>query len=123
MAAIKPTLVTVGRKDGSCYLVTWTPVTEADTCVPMDFPDLADKSVHVAGTFGGSSTAIFGSNNDFATAGAALRGPDSVVLAMTAETVKQILENPKQIKPVITGGTGQSLSVYILCKQSQPLRT
>lgn len=122
MAAIKPTLTTVGRKDGSCYLVTWTPVTEADTCVPADFPDLADKSIHVAGTFGGASVALFGANNDFATAGAALRDPSSTVIAITAETVKQVLENPKQIKPVATGGTGQSLSIYILAKQSQPLR-
>lgn len=123
MAVINPTLITVGRKDGSCFLVSWLAVTEADTCGPMDFPDLADKTVHVAGTFGGASVAIFGANNNFATAGAALRGPDSVAIAITAETVKQILENPKQIKPVPTGGTAQSLNIYILAKQSQPLRT
>lgn len=123
MAAIKPTLTTVGRKDGSCYMVAWLAVTEADTCVAMDFPDLADKSIHVSGTFGGATVTVLGSNNDFATAGGALRGPDSVALSMAVETVKQILENPKQIKPVAAGGTGQSLNIYILAKQSQPLRT
>lgn len=122
MAAIKPTITTIGRGDGSCVMVLWTPVTEADTCVPFEAPDLTDKSVHVYGTFGGSSTAIHGSNNG-GTSFAALNDPSSTAIAITTEKIKAVLENTQQIKPVITGGAAQSLSVAVLVKQNNPLRT
>lgn len=122
MATIKPTITTLGRGDGSCVMLLWTPVTEADVCAAAEFPDLSDKSIHVYGTFGGSSTAIHGSNNG-GSSFAALNDPSSTVIAITTEKIKQILENTQQIKPVITGGTGQTLSVAVLVKQNNPLRT
>ena len=121
MAVIKPTIVQVGRRDESCFLVTWTPVTQADTCAPIELPDLPDKSVHVFGTFGGASVAVNGSNNSGASF-AALRSPDSVTIAITTETIKAILENTQQVVPAATGGTAQSLSISMLCKQNNPLR-
>jgi hypothetical protein len=121
MAAIKPTYRNVGRGDGSCQLVVWTPVTENDTCVAAELPDLADKSVHVYGTFGGATVAVQGSNND-GTSFAALNDPSSTVIAINSEKIKQVLENTQQIRPAATGGASQSLSIAMLIKQTNPLR-
>lgn len=121
MAVIKPTVTDVGIGNGSCKLVVWSTVTEADTCAPVSYPDLTDRSIHVYGTFGGSSTAVQGSNNGGASF-AALNDTGGTVIAITAEKIKAILENSQQIKPVITGGTSQSLSVAILFHLSQALR-
>lgn len=122
MAAIKPVITNAGKADGACFIVAWLAVTEADTCVPYQGGNLSDKAIHVSGTFGGASVAVFGSNNQFATAGAALRDPSSTVIAITAETIKTILENTDMFKPLITGGTAQSLNIYVLVNQNNPLR-
>lgn len=122
MAAIKPTIVAVGRRDNSALMISWLAVTENDTCNIADVPDLADKSIHVSGTFGGATVTLLGSNNSFATTGVGLRGPDSVAISFTSEGLKQVLENTGQIKPVAAGGTAQSLNIYVLAKQSNPLR-
>lgn len=123
MAAIKPTMLDVSMKgDGSCMLVTWTPVTENDTCVAVQLPQYTDKSLHVSGTFGGSSTALQGSNSITGATFAALRSPDSVAIALTADSIKAVLENTFQVKPVPTGGTAQSLTINLLAHLSNPLR-
>lgn len=122
MAAIKPVISNAGKADGACLVVAWLAVTENDTCVPYQGGNLSDKSIHVTGAFGGSSTAVFGSNNQFATTGAALRDPSSTTIAITAETIKQVLENVDMIKPLVTGGSSQNLNIYMLVNQNNPLR-
>lgn len=123
MATIAPAVSWGGSKrDGSTYIVTWTPVTSADTCGAWSAPEYADRSVHVSGTFNSASCAVHGSNNAGASF-AALNDPTSTVIAITAEGIKAILENTDQIKPVITGGGGsQSLTVSMLFHLSNPLR-
>lgn len=126
MATINPTRSDVSEKrNGSAIVVTWTNVTEADTCTAINMPEFADKSIQVAGTFGGTSVAIQGSNDgsNFS----ALRDPTSTVIAITTAAggagLKAVLENTWQIKPVLTGGASVSLTISVLCRLAQPLRT
>lgn len=122
MAVIKPTVRDVSPSgDGAALLYTWTPVTEADTCAPIATPKHSDKSIHAYGTFGGASVALHGSNNDGATF-AALNTPASAAIALIADSIKAVLENTQQVKPVITGGTAQILSVGLLVHFSNPAR-
>lgn len=123
MATIAPVKTWGGsRQDGSTMIITWTPVTSADTCGPTSFPEYTDRSVHVSGTFGSASVAVHGSNNA-GVSFAALNDPTQTVIAITTEAIKAILENTDQIKPVITGGGGtQSLTVSILFHMANPLR-
>lgn len=122
MAAIAPTITMPDDTgDGSTFRVVWTPVTEADTCNPVSYPKHSDKSVHVSGTFGSASVAIHGSNNGGASY-AALNDPTGTVIAITGEKIKAVLENTALIRPVITGGTAQSLTVSMLFHLSNPLR-
>lgn len=122
MAVIAPTIVPVGNMDGSIVRVTWTPVIETDTCAPASLPEFADKSIQVFGSFGGTSVALHGSN-DGGTTFAALNIPAGTAIAITTTSIKQVLENTEQIKPVLTGGTSTSISVVVLCRLANPLRT
>lgn len=125
MAGIAPTITDVSQKgDGSTLLAVWTPVTSAgsDTCNPISYPQFTDKSVHVSGTFGGGSVAIKGSNNAGASY-AALNDPSSTAIAITQETIKAILENTVLVQPVISGGTSMSVTISMLLRLNNPLRT
>lgn len=122
MAAIKPTVTDVSiRGNESTYTVVWTPVTEADTCVAVQMPEYADRSIQVSGTFGGASVAVQGSNDG--TNFAALRDPSSTTIAITTAGIRAVLENTYQTKPVATGGTSQSLTIAMLFHLSHPFRT
>ena len=123
MAVISPTITAVGRGDGGTVLVTWAAVTETDTFGPVSLPEYAEKSVHVSGTFDSASVAIQGSNDG--TTYCSLFDASSTIIAITAATsLKAILENTVHVKPLATsGGATQSLSVFMLCRMSNPLRT
>ena len=124
MATIVPTITypNAARGDGSTVLVVWTPVTENDTCRPVSYPEMSDKSVHVSGTFGGASVAVNGSNNSGASY-AALNDPSSTAIAITSEKIKAVLENTALVQPSPTGGSGQSLTISMLFHLTNPLRT
>jgi len=124
MATIAPAVsnLNVGGGDGSVCKVTWTPVTEADTCGPVDLTAFADKSIQVTGTFGGASVALQGSN-DAGTNFLPLNDATGTVIAITTAKIKEVLEMTEQVKPVATGGTGQSLTVVILARRATPMRT
>lgn len=122
MAAINPTLKAVGRKDGSCVLATWV-LTPGDTAVPIDLPDLADKSFHAYGTWGGGTITLLGANNGTGSNGVGLRSPDSVAISFTSDSLKQVLENAQQVWPVLTGGAASSITCALLVKQNNALRT
>lgn len=122
MAVIAPTVTEVSDKgDGSAFRVVWTPVTEADSCAAVRYPGHSDKSIQAIGTFGSGSVALHGSN-DGGTTYAALNAPSGSAIALTTASIKAVLENTEYIKPVITGGTAQSLTIAMLIHLSNPLR-
>lgn len=123
MAAIAPTITDVSPTgDGSALQVVWTPVTSAgsDTCNPVYYPKHSTKSIQVSGTFGGSSTALNGSNDG--TNYAALNNPAGSAIAITAAKVSGVLENTAYIQPVNTGGTASSVSITMLLVAPTPPR-
>ena len=122
MATIVPTIVPVGNQDGSVKRITWTPVTENDTCAPVQAAAYADKSIQVLGTFGSATVALHGSNDGGATF-AALNLPAGTAIGITAAGIKAVLENTEQIKPVISGGTSQSLTIVVLGRLANTMRT
>ena len=121
MAVIVPKVVTVGYGNSAVQTVSWTPVTNADTCRAVQYPEFSDKSIQVAGTFGSASVALNGSNDG--TNFAALRDPSSTTIAITSAGIKAVLENTFQVQPSISGGDGtQSLTITILFHAANPLR-
>lgn len=122
MATIDPTVIATGRGDGSTLRVIWTPVTAADTCRAVSYPECADKSIQVAGTFDSASVAVNGSNDG--TNFAALRDPGGTTIAITSAAIRAILENTVVVVPLVSGGGGsQSLTISMLIHLTNPLRT
>lgn len=122
MADISPAVSAVGRGDNSTMRVTWSPVTNADTCHPVSFPEYSDRSIHVFGIFGGATVQVLGSNNggvSFAT----LNDPTETTISLTSERIRAILENTEFIQPIVSGGDGtQAVGVSILFHLTNPLR-
>jgi hypothetical protein len=108
--------------DGSTVLLVWT-LTSAgsDVALPFAVPAHTDKSIHVSGTFGGGTVTVQGSNNGGASF-IGLTDPTQTAISMTSEAIKAILENTALIRPVLTGGSGTTVVVSILCRMASPLR-
>lgn len=111
-----------GRGDGSTMIVTWSPVATGDTCHPVSYPEYADRSVHVSGTFDGATVQIMGSNNG-GVSYAALQDPTETTITITSERIRAVLENTAYLMPSVTGGgAAQSLTISVLFHLTNPLR-
>lgn len=97
--------------EGRTATCIWTPVTENDTGAPAFMPHYPDKSVQVAGTFGGGTFIIEGSNDG--TNYAALHDPQGTAISFTAAGIKMIAENSRFVRPRATAGTSSSVTVSI----------
>lgn len=122
MATIAPTVTELPPYDGSVKKYTWTPLTETNTDgAPIEMGPWADRSVQVEGTFGGATVTIQGTNDG--TNWQTLNNPASVALSFSAAGFKGILELPMKIRPLVTGGTSVSLTVSMVVRRSNPMRT
>lgn len=122
MATIIPTVTDISlRGDGSVMQVIWTPVANDDTCRAVSFPQYADKTVQVAGTFGGASIAVDGSIDG--TNYAAMSDQGGTTIAITSAGIKQVLQNALYVQPALTGGSESSVTISMIFRLSNPLRT
>ena len=114
----------VGDKDGSARLISWTGGATADGAAPaVELPEWADNCVHIIGTIGGATITIEGSNDgtNFLTLNNAQGG--ALQFTSLAAALKQIVERPRYIRPVITGGTATGIGVYLMMRRANPMRT
>lgn len=133
MATITPTITTLA--DGTAIKAVWTPMIIIDTDpgapvvlaydigLPIEFARFSDRSIQVVGTWGvGGSITMKGSNDG--TNYYALTDPQGNAITKTADALEQITELTQHIKPEITAGDiTTSLTVTLLCRLPQPLRT
>ncbi len=96
----------------------WNTILNTDTGAPLDSdgggPSFADKTVHVKGNFSGPATLVIEGSNDGVT-WVTLTDPGGTALSFTAEDLKVILENPREIRPRVTAGDGSTdLDVFIV---------
>jgi hypothetical protein len=123
MAVISPNFTSISGPNGGtdALIIKWGPIGDADTCAPVQRPDLADRTVQVEGTFAGATVAVQGSNDS--TTGLDgnfrdLNDPVGVALHFTAQAIKQTMEATLWIKPSTSGGSGSSLTVTAMCRRS-----
>ena len=122
MATIAPVITEIGYGNFAAKQVIWTPVTSADSCAAVTFPECAEKSVQVSGTFDSASVAVNGSNDG--TNYAALNDPGGSVIAITGAKIKGVLEKTMFVQPSISGGGGsQSLTISMFFLATNPLRS
>ena len=105
-------------RDPESYIVSWTGVTESDTFKAFDATEepaaagAADRSVHITGTLGGATVSLQGSNDG--TNFVNLTDPQGNALTSLSDgTLEAITEMVRAIKPLASGGSSQSLNVYL----------
>jgi hypothetical protein len=114
----------IGEGDGSSKLVAWTGGVTADGAGPaVEFPEWADNCVQIIGTISGATIVVEGSNDG--TNYNTLNNAQGAALSFTslADSMKQIVERPRYIRPKITGGTATGIGVYIVMRRPTGMRT
>ena len=101
---------------GSSMAVSWSIATGGDTGVrtPVEFANYPDKTVHVTGTFG--SVTLRGSNLANPSDASAgdwfnLTDPQGGPITFTANGGKLIVENPRWISSITTGGSAYNIRI------------
>ena len=113
MAAIAPTTSTPAS---GVRVISWTPVTEADTAAPIAFngSESAMIGFQVFGTFGGATATLQGSNDG--TNWVTLTDMTGSALGHTSAGGADFTASFLYFRPSFSGGTGQSLSVLLATK-------
>jgi hypothetical protein len=95
------------------HQTVWSGLATGDTGLPQSAPSLPDKSVQVSGTFGAGTTVLEGSNDG--TTYTTLTDPGGAALSFTAAGgPKQILQNPKFIRPNTSGGASSGMIITLI---------
>lgn len=100
----------------SVELFTWATMGGADVGDAIGFPQNADKSVQIDGTFGSATVVIQGSNDG--TNWFTLTDPQGNAISKTSAALEQIEENTLYVRPSISGGTGSSINVRLLARRA-----
>jgi hypothetical protein len=93
-------------------VTTWSGLLTGDDGEPVRLAVYSDRSIQVAGTFGGASVTIGGSNDGETYH--ALTDTAGDPLTLTTGALKQIVELPIFIKPRVFGGDGTTNLKVIL---------
>lgn len=110
MATIPARLV-IGENGG--VTVTWPAMGGTDDGQPVDLSIYPDITVHVYGTFGGATVVLQGGNAAGQYVGLNDRQDLAPISFATNPGIARTLENPKFVRPLVTGGTGSAINVVI----------
>lgn len=113
MAVVTPSQVSHGVK-GRVQIYKWLNIAAGDTCGVVYLPEHSDKTVMAVGTFGGTSVAIHGCIDPAAGTFVALKDQSDNVIAITADGVETIVNAVFCYKPVLTGGAGTTVTVWLM---------
>ena len=93
---------------GECRHIAWT-LAAGESGEWQAFTEFADRSVQVAGTFGGATVTVQGSNDlTTPTNASTLTDPGGTSIVKTSISLVHILEMPLWIRPSVTGGDGST---------------
>lgn len=120
MATIKPVATDISV-DGSVSKVIWETITNSDAeGAPIVGVEWADRCVSVTGTFGGATLSVAGSNDG--TNYYTLNNAQGTAATFTAAGIKQVVEVPMYIKPILTGGSGSDVDVIMIARRANSMR-
>jgi hypothetical protein len=128
MATIAATIVggkPLGNPPRGTLYIEWGPIASGDVGAAVEVPNHPDKTVQISGTFGDGTMSIQGTNetNPDGTPVLAsflpLVDPQGGVITATSAKIEQILENPRWIRPSMSGATGSAMKVTIMARRER----
>ena len=113
MGNINPSRSAVSAYGGEeAQLVTWANVAPGDVCVPVKLPEFDPVAFQAEGTIGGATVTLAGSldGSNYHT----LNDKTGAAISLTAAGMKSVEDHPMYCQPVLTNGTGSSMTFSLL---------
>ena len=124
MATVNPTISrNQAGGDDSILVATWTPLTTANADgATMKYPEWADRTFSVTGTFGAGGTLVIQGSNDGTNWFTLNSAAGATAASFTAAGIKTMIELPLFVRPFVSAGDGTtSLSVILVARRANPL--
>lgn len=117
MASVRQITLPCTNEFAGVYIYEWT-LTSADaTGDAIQMPRYADRSIHFAGTWGGATATLEGTNLDN-TSFVVLTNQSAVAITATADDISVVSEPTLYVRPRLsTVGTGASITVRMLVRR------
>lgn len=103
----------VSKPSTNITQVVWSGLLNGDNGNAVELFDNADYCVQLDGTFGTGGTIVFQGSNDGVTY-FTLNDPGASAISKTAAALKQVLETPRYVRPLVTAGDGTTALVCTL---------
>jgi len=113
MSTIAPTIIDA---EAQITIATWAGLATGDDGASIRYGGAADRTVQIVGTFGGATVTMQGSLDG--TNWASLTDVQGNAIAVTAAALESITELVRYIRPVVTGGSGVSVTVMLLMRRT-----
>ena len=108
--------LTKGQTQGGGHFANW--VLEADSAgVAYQNIGAPDKTIHVFGDFGSGTLTFQGTNDPLKVDWAPLHDLAGAEIIVTTDTIAMIAENPRFVRPSLTGSTSPSLNINLLSRK------
>jgi len=109
--------------DNSVITVTWANMANGDDGAPFKAAEWGDRSVQAFGTWGAAGNMRVEGSNDQVNY-SPLTDPQGNALDYAAAKIEVVTEVTKVVRPRVTAGDGTTdITVVLLARRSQPLRT
>lgn len=109
--------VTSASTFGEGRTETWTPLTETNADgLPTGSVGSGDRCFQATGTFGAGGTIILEGSLDGSN-WFGLKDPAGAAISLTAAGIRQVLENPRFLRPRVTAGTGVSITAMLFVRK------
>ncbi len=100
-------------------MILWETIGDDDSGAPVEMPGAADKTVTMVGTWASATLTMQGSNDN--ANWFSLTDPQGNAIALTADGMEVIMENPRYIRVLEAGGSG-TVDVDVHCLARSTMR-
>lgn len=112
------------REDGSVEVWVWTLTSADPTGTPVPWPEYADRTVTMTGTWGTATGALQYSNDNAAYLTCSNAAGGTALSGKTADFGAAIIEDGLFFRPTLTTpGAGATLTVTLVMRRANPMRT